>query len=262
MRAYLEIAKKSFSNGMAFRADFFLGLLNTMIMIFVSTAIWKALYGGNAEINGISFNVVVTNFVIGLSLSNAFNVNDFMLANKVHSGDISTDLLKPLNINAAMMFETIGNNLFRLISRFIPSLLVSLIFFRILPPVSAANLALMLIAVIFGFLILYYIGYIISALSFWFVNIWSFSTIKNVFIGVLAGTMLPLWFMPEWVLKIIQFTPFDVIYFAPIQIYLGQYDASNVLPVYLKQCVWVLLLYIAGRLLWAKGIKKLVVVGG
>lgn len=247
---------------MAFRADFFFGLLNTMILIFVNVAIWKALYGSQSQVNGISFEMVVTNFVISLSLSNALNVNDFMIANRVRGGDIAMDLLKPLNINITMLFETIGNNLFRLIARFLPSLLISLIFFRILPPTSFASLLLMAIAVVLGFMILYYIGYIISVLSFWFVNIWSFSTIKNVFIGVLSGTMLPLWFMPDWVLSIIQYTPFDVIYFAPIQIYLGQIGIKEVWPIYLKQGVWIVLLYAIGRLLWVKGIKKLVVVGG
>lgn len=262
MRAYIEIAKKSFSNNMAFRADFFLGLLNTMIMIFVNVAIWTALYGGKSEVNGITFSMVVTNFVIGLSISNALSVNDFMIAGKVHGGDISTDLLRPLNINMVMMAETVGNNLFRLIARFIPSLLVSLIFFRILPPVSPIGLILMIAAVVLGFLILYYIGYIISVLSFWFVNIWSFATIKNVFVGVLSGTMLPLWFMPDWVGVFIKYTPFDVIYFAPIRIYLGEISANDVLPVYIKQCAWILILMIVGQVLWSKGIKKLVVVGG
>lgn len=262
MRAYYEIMKKSFINNMAFRADFFLGILNTMIMIFVNVAIWTALYNGKTEVNGITFSMVVTNFVIGLSLSNALNVNDFMISNKVHSGDISTDLLKPISVNMAMMSETIGANMFRLITRFIPSLLFSLIFFRILPPASGLNLFLMIISVIFGFLILYFIGYIISVLSFWFVNIWSFSTIKNVLIGVLSGTMLPLWFMPDWVVELIKYTPFDVIYFVPVQIYLGQIAIRSVFLVYIKQLIWISILFFTGRLLWYKGIKKLVVVGG
>jgi len=233
-----------------------------MVMIFVNISIWTALYSGKAEVNDIPFSMVATNFVIGLSLSNALHVNDFMLAGKVHSGDISTDLLKPLSINRMMMAETIGNNLFRLLTRFVPSLLVSLLFFEILPPASMIALALMAVAVILGFLILYGIGYIISVLSFWFVNIWSFSTIKNVFISVLSGTLLPLWFMPDWVSKIIKFNPFDVMYFAPIQIYLGQISTAAVLPIYLKQCVWILILMLVGQILWSKGIKKLVVVGG
>ncbi len=262
MKAYIAIMKKSFINNMAFRADFFLGLLNTMILIFVNVAIWKSLYGSQETINGISFQMVVTNFVLSLSLANALNVNDFMIASRVRSGDIAMDLLKPIDINLQLMFETVGNNLFRLVGRFLPSLFVSIIFFRILAPSSVPNLLLMSAAVVLGFLILYHIGYIISVLSFWFVNIWSFSTIKNVFVGVLSGTLFPLWFMPTWVSRFIKYTPFDVIYFAPIKIYLGQLAINDIIFIYLKQCVWVLILFFIGRLLWLKGVKKLVVVGG
>lgn len=262
MRAYIEFMKKSFVNNMSFRSNYFFGLLNTIILIFVNVSIWKALYGGQVEIKGISFPMVVTNFVIGLSFSNALSVNDFMISSKVRGGQIAMDLLKPLNINATMIFQTLGNNLFRIISYFIPSLLVSLIFFKILPPSSISILIYVVLAVFLGFLILYNISYIISVLSFWFVNIWSFSTIKNVFIGVLTGTMLPLWFMPDWVNRIIKYTPFDVIFFAPIKIYLGQMDMNAIYSVFIKQIVWIVILFAIGQVLWLRGIKKLVVVGG
>lgn len=262
MRPYIELMKKSFVNNMAFRSNYFFGLLNTIILIFVNISIWKALYGGQTEVKGISFPMVVTNFVIGLSFSNALSVNDFMVANKVHSGQIAMDLLKPININVAMMFQTMGDNLFRLISYFVPSLLVSIMFFKILPPISVSILGFVILAVFLGFLILYNISYIISVLSFWFVNIWSFSTIKNVFIGVLTGTMLPLWFMPDWVSSIIKYTPFDVIYFAPIRIYLGQVVLNDIYYVFIKQLVWIAVLFVTGQILWSRGIKKLVVVGG
>ena len=262
MKPYIEFMKKSFINNMAFRSNYFFGLLNTIILIFVNISIWQALYGGQDEINGISFAMVVTNFVIGLSFSNALSVNDFMIASRVHNGQIAMDLLKPLNINLTMMFQTLGDNLFRIVAYFAPSLLFSMLFFKILPPVSIPILAFVIFSIFMGFFILYNISFIISVLSFWFVNIWSFSTIKNVFIGVLSGTMLPLWFMPEWVSNIIKFTPFGVIYFAPIQIYLGQVAGMDILYIFLNQLIWVIILFSIGQILWAKGMKKLLVVGG
>ena len=262
MRAYIAIAKKSAANQMAFRADFWLGLLNTMIQIFVGASIWKALYGGQEIINGIPFNMVITNIVLGLSVSNAQSVDDFALAGRVHSGGIAMNLLKPLSVNGELLAHAVGANLFRLLTRLIPSIGVSLLFFNVLPPVSATALLLCVLACFMGFFVLYNLGYIISALSFWFVNIWSFSTFKNVFVTVLSGTMLPLWFMPGWMDGIIRFTPFDVLYFAPVQIYLGQLIGNDILAVFIKQGVWIAIFYAIGRVLWTNGIKKLVVAGG
>ena len=98
--------------------------------------------------------------------------------------------------------------------------------------------------------------------SFWLMNVWAIMTIKNVFINVLSGSMIPLWFMPEIMKKIIGFTPFESIYFTPVQIYLGQLGGAEIAAGFIKQFVWIVVLLGCGMLLWNKGKKKLVVQGG
>ena len=72
MRTYIEFALKKFQNKMAYRLEFFMGIVNTAITIVVYLCIYKALYGGEAEIDGVTFQMVATNFVISLGLSDAF----------------------------------------------------------------------------------------------------------------------------------------------------------------------------------------------
>jgi len=99
-------------------------------------------------------------------------------------------------------------------------------------------------------------------LAFSSINIWAVSTIKNVFINVLSGAMIPLWFMPEWIKGVLDFTPFSSIYFTPVQIYLGELTFDEMAVKAGIQLLWILVIYFAGRILWAKGKKKLVVQGG
>ena len=73
MRAYLEFAIKKFQDKMAYRLDFFMGIVNTAITILVYLCIYRALYGNAADVDGISYSMVATNFVITLGLSNAFH---------------------------------------------------------------------------------------------------------------------------------------------------------------------------------------------
>lgn len=44
MRAYVEFAKKTFQNNIAYRADYVAGVINAIVMIFVNICIWKAIY--------------------------------------------------------------------------------------------------------------------------------------------------------------------------------------------------------------------------
>ena len=91
---------------------------------------------------------------------------------------------------------------------------------------------------------------------------WSLITIKNVFLNVLSGSMIPLWFMPEWMTPVLSALPFSSIYFTPVQIYLGQLTAQEILTKFLVQLAWIVVLYLCGNIFWEKGKKKLVVQGG
>ena len=120
----------------------------------------------------------------------------------------------------------------------------------------------MLVSMILGYLILWLISFLIQTWSFWLFSVWGIVTIKNVFVSILSGSLLPLWFMPGVMRRIISYTPFEAIYFTPIRIYLGQLSGAAVLEGMLIQCVWIVLLYFISSMFWKQGVKKLVVQGG
>jgi ABC-2 type transport system permease protein len=252
----------SFVNSSVFRSSYYFGLINSIISVFITVSIWKALYGGAESVNGISFAATVTNIVFSMLLSTAFGFNDFAIAGNVHSGQIAVDLLRPMSISLSNMFSAVGSNLFKLIAHFLPTLIFSAIFFRILPPESALSLTLAILSAVFGFCLLYTVSYIVSVTSFWITNVWSLSTLKNVIIGIFAGTMLPIWFMPQSVQNALKYTPFDVIYFAPVKIYLGQMSSDDILFSYGKQIFWLGIFMMLGAVLWQKGVKKITIAGG
>ena len=74
--------------------------------------------------------------------------------------------------------------------------------------------------------------------------------------------MIPLWFMPEGVKRVLEFLPFSSIYFTPVQIYLGQLTYGEIALKCGIQILWIVLIYLLGDFLWRKGQKKLIVQGG
>jgi len=113
-----------------------------------------------------------------------------------------------------------------------------------------------------GYGVLWNLSFLLQSFSFWLINMWSLITIKNVFLNVLSGSMIPLWFMPDWMTPVMNILPFSSIYFTPVQIYLGQLTGQEIFIKFLVQMVWIVVLYLGGNLLWEKGKKKLVVQGG
>lgn len=262
MSAYLAYFKIAFKHNTIYRVEWLLGILNNCIQIFISIAIWKALYGTSFEINGVGFTAVATNFIISQGLSHVLTTSDLTIQKKLRDGSIANELLKPIDYRKILLADNLGNIIFKLISNFLPSLIITSFIAGILPPAGVMAAVLYIVSMIFGFAILWSISMIVQMTAFWIMNVWSISTIKGVLIKVLSGATLPLWFMPEAVLNIIKWTPFEAIYHIPLKIYLGELGINAAGGELLKQIFWIMVLYSISCFMWEKGKKKIVLQGG
>lgn len=262
MRVYIEFSRKKFLSNMVYRFDYLIGILNTCLQFFIFWCIYKSLYGSSNEIGGVTFSMVTTNFILSLGLSNAFRIDDLFVQRKIADGSIANEFLKPVNFKFRLIAENLGDIIFNLIFNFLPAIIIAVCFVKIQRPADGFALILFVVSAILGFFVLWQISFIVQMASFWFINVWSISTIKNVFVNVLSGAMLPLWFMPASVMSLIKFTPFDSIYFTPVKIYLGSMKNSDILFNFGRQLVWIGILYVIGDILWRLGQKKLIVQGG
>lgn len=259
---YLAFAKKSFLGRSAYRFDHFMGIFDTILRIFIFWEIYRALYGGRNEVDGITLTMVTTNFILSMGLDAALFVDDYYLPSCIQSGSIATELLLPVSIHGRMLANNMGSALFQLIFHFVPAVAVSALAIGIAAPTGPLGLLLFFLSALLGYGVLWSISFVVQMVSFWLINIWSIVTIKNAVIKVLSGSMIPLWFMPDWMQGVIRFTPFSFIYFMPVQIYLGQMSLPEILRSFLIQLFWIAVLFSGGMLLWKKGQKKLVVQGG
>ena len=262
MRAYLEFAIKMFQNKMQYRVEFFMGILDTIISLIVYLCVYKALYGDSSSIDGITLSMVATNFVISLGLSNAFYFDEFFLERRFNEGSITNEFLKPVNFVLRMFSENAGEGVFKVIFNFIPAVVFAIFYTNLCPPAGVASLLAMIISVILGYIVLWLISFIVQTWTFWFLSVWGIITIKNVFVNILSGAMIPIWFMPPVLQKIIAFTPFEAIYFTPVRIYLGQLSGEDILKGMGIQVLWIVILALIANVFWKKGVKKLVIQGG
>ncbi len=262
MSKYIYQIYLSFKSNFVYRFDLIISIINTILQIFIYCLIWKALYQFQENVDGISYSMVVTNFVIGLALINSYNISDFEIQNKLKDGTIGNELLKPASYKWMILSKNLGNIFFKLLVNFLPAIIISIIFLPIAPPVNITAFLLFLFSLILGFLVYFSISLIIQMTAFWIFNVWSMSTIKNVFVNLLSGSLIPIWFMPNSLVSILQYTPFYSIYFLPLNIYLGKVANTEILSGFMMQIFWIILLSFIGSLMWNSGRKRLVVQGG
>lgn len=262
MRAYVEFAKKAFQINITYRTDFVAGVINAIVMIFVNISIWKAIYEDEQTVDGVQLKILITYIVLAFLMQCIYGMDEYRIENKVRSGSISLDLLKPISFSGYIFSYNIGILIFRVIMQLTPVLIVSIVLFRMLPPFNLAMLTCFFLSLIIGYLVLYNLSYIMWLSSFWFYWTFSLVTIKDAAVMIMSGALLPLWFMPQSLVNFINLTPFASIYYVPISIYLGQVPPEEIALVIVKQLVWAAVLFFIGRLLWKMALKKLVVQGG
>ena len=260
--AYIAYAKKTFLGKSAYRFDHLMSILSTVLQFFIFYEIYRALYGTGSSVDGVTMSMVTTNFVLSLGLSAIFTPNDYFLPGRIWDGSISTELLRPMSFKGRMIAENVGESFFNLIFKFVPVLLIAIFTTGMEKPAGVGNMILFIFSAVLGYGVLFSISFLVQMTAFWLINIWSLITIKDVFVNVLSGKMIPLWFMPVWMTGFLKFTPFESIYFTPVQIYLGQLGAKEMLFRCLIQIIWIVVIYFLGNVLWNKGQKKLVVQGG
>lgn len=261
MRTYVEIGRVSFKTNLTYKADYIIGLINNVLSISVAVAIWKAIYGGH-PVNEIELPGLITYIVLVVLLQTTFVMDDFYLEKKIRTGEITTDLLRPANLVLLIFSYMSGTSLFKLLVQFFPSLLLTLLFFDLLPPSSFITGLFFVVSMILGYLVLYSLNFVFWVFSFWFYMSWSVITIKDAFIFLFSGVAFPIWFMPEMLQSILSYTPFDSIFYAPLSIYLGRLSLAAMLMKLLKQFIWAVILYFIGNVLWRRGIRRLVIQGG
>lgn len=261
-RVYLEFAKKSFQNNIVYRMDYLAGVLNAIVMIFVNISIWKAIYEEEEALDGVQFKIVATYIVLSFLMQVVYMMDEYFIEGKVRSGLISSDLLKPINFNLYIFSYNLGTTCFRLLMQLAPALVLSIFLFNLLPPFSTAMFFYFFVSAVLGYLVLYNLNYIVWMSSFWFYWTFSLVTIKDAAVMIFSGALIPLWFMPQWLIDFIKLTPFDSIFYTPIRVYLGMLPQNEILESMARQGVWVIILFALGRLLWKAAAKKLVVQGG
>jgi len=262
LRVYLELAKKSFQNNIVYRMDYLAGVVNTIVMIFVTISIWKAIYEEENSLEGVQFKILATYIVISFIMQAVYMMDEYFIETRVKSGLISSDLFKPINFRLYVFSYNLGTLAFRLVMQLAPALLLSIFLFKLLPPFSTAMIFYFLLSAALGYLVLYNLNFLVWMSSFWFYGTFSLITIKDAAVMIFSGALVPIYLMPQGLANFIKVTPFDSIFYTPIKIYLGMAPEAEIMASLIKQVIWIIVLFAIGQILWRKATKKLVVQGG
>lgn len=260
LTCYLRLVSAGFRRYATYRQAVLAGLATNMVFGFLRCAVLLTVFTGSARVAGYDPSRTVTFVWIGQGLIAVVLIwgnSDF--GERVRSGDVAVDLLRPVDLQAALLAEDLGRAGFALLSRFSFPLLVGSAFFELTLPSSALRWAAFGLSVLLAVLVSFAIRFLLNLVAFWLLDWRGLLSVHGAVSTVLAGLAIPIAFFPGWARVAIWATPFPAIIQVPIDIATGRGTAG---PLLTHQLIWALALLAAGRLVLARAVRTLVIQGG
>jgi ABC-2 type transport system permease protein len=186
----------------------------------------------------------------------------FEVALRVRSGDVATDLQRPLDFQAYWLAQDLGRAAYHALFRGVPPFILGALVFDVLiprnPVVWIAFTASIALAVVASFAF----RFLFNLAAFWLLDYRGAGILAMVASTFFSGQIVPLAFFPGWLETLAWALPFAAMVQAPIEIWLGHAEGIELTGLLALQAVWAALLLGLGRLVLAAGMRKLVIQGG
>ncbi len=261
--AYFYVYKIRIQKSLAYHYDVYGNILMQCIIMFAAAFFWRALYAGETVVQGVAAEQMYIYTVVSTAMS-VFFMNDVeqRVMRSVEKGTIAVEMLKPINLYGIFFFEDFGKLTALCFQNLLPIVLIGSIFIAVPKPASGSAFLLFLISLIMAYLIHWLLAACFSMWAFVTINMNPLLQVKKHLIRLLSGSIIPLWFFPDWLASILNCLPFVYIYQLPLDIYIGKEEMSNILPRLGIQLVWVVALFVLFMVLQKNALKKVMVQGG
>lgn len=261
--AYLYKAKVQILVSLAYRFEVFATLLTRYIEIIAVVCLWECVYKNQDSLKGMTKEQMVTWIILAAGMSVIYSTGvQSEIRSGVVKGNIAVELLRPCSLLGLYFGQDIGAMLVRIVTCFVPTVILGGLTFGMLLPVSGMNFVLCLLSLAAGYLIIWLLYAMLGVLAFWTMELgnmqWGLSTIISIF----SGNMIPLYFFPESVQKVLAWLPFRYTYQAPLELYIGKISWQEGLGQIGIQILWICLLAGVLALLWKRVQKNVLVQGG
>jgi|SRR5215207_787345 len=186
----------------------------------------------------------------------------FEVALRVRSGDVATDLQRPLDFQLYWLAQDLGRATYHAIFRGIPPFLLGALVFDVLVPGDPAVWLAFVASVFLAVVVSFAFRFLFNLAAFWLLDYRGAGILAMVASTFFSGQIVPLAFFPDWLETLAWALPFAAMVQAPIEVWLGHAEGLELVGLLALQAFWAVVLLGVGRAVLAAGMRKLVIQGG
>ena len=265
-RPYAALMRLAFQKQFAYRTANLAGFFTNIFFAALRAAVIVALYQSNisgARVGGYSLQDAVTYTGIGQSIIGWIALWGWWdLLRAVKSGDVATDLQRPIGFFWYWCAQDLGRALAQLVMRGLPMMLIYFVLYPITLPKDGAQWLGFALSMLLAWFISFSWRFIYSLAAFWSTDAMGFARIAIFSTIFMSGFLMPLAFFPAWVQQVLRALPFASIVNAPVEVFLNVTTGPALLAALGQQLFWAVALGLLAHIVLALGTRKLTIDGG
>jgi ABC-2 type transport system permease protein len=264
-RAYVQFARCAFQRRAAYRLANWAGIAVNFFFFLIHAQLFLALFGTRGTVAGWQATEAIRYFATSEALLMVLGVMSVQtgmeFADRVRTGDIAVDLVRPVRLWVRCIAEAYGSAAYYAFSRaWILYGAAALLYGLALPLYWRVLLAPLSIAL--GVAIAAALMYVASATAFWTEQAHGPLSLLLIAIFFFGGVGVPLDFYPGPVRMVANLLPFRGVVYTPVALASGKLGGAALAFGLLHQAVWLVIASLLAQRVEQRGAAHLAVQGG
>jgi ABC-2 type transport system permease protein len=262
-RGYRAVLSARFRTLLQYRAAALAGMSTQVFWGLIRVMIFDAFYRSTTQAQPIDQTQIVTYMWLGQAMLGVLPWGvDSEIRGLINTGSVAYELLRPLDLYNLWYCRSLAARTAPTLLRSIPIFVIAGLFMGLQPPPSLLCGLGWVLTTGGAILLASAITTLINISLLWTISGDGMLRLMPTLVYVFSGLLVPLPLLPDGLRAVLEFLPFRGIVDTPFRVYLGHIPPSQIGFVFAHQIAWTLALVLFGRLLLARGARRLVVQGG
>lgn len=267
MKKYRSLFRIRFIYGLQYRAAALAGIVTQFAFGFLFILMYSAFYREDPSVFPMEFPQLTSYIWLQQALISLFAawMHDSEILTVVSSGNISYELVRPVDLYRVWFTRSLALRFSRMVLRCFPILLICFILpapYALSAPVTVLSFFLFLVTAVLGCLVAVAMSMLIYIAVLRMISGKGIQIMAVVLLEFLSGAVIPLPFFPEGFRQVAELLPFAYIQNLPLRIYSGSVAGGELIWGIWMQILWLILLILAGKIWMGRSLKKVVIQGG
>ena len=263
MRLFWEVTRRGFRRYSTYRAATIGGTITSTVFGIIRASILLAVFRERGEIGGFDARDAVTFAIITQAMLHMGLMGGHLpLADRIMSGDIVTDLYRPVDLQLFELATDLGRAAYQGLSRCFLTVGVGALVFDLRIAADARTMLLFAASLLLANVANVAHKFLVTLTTFWTLDYRAPSQMATVIGMFFSGFAVPVVLFPSWLADVARLLPYVGFAQIPMELLLGKLDGAELAGALGSQLVWCVVLLLGGRALLAKATRRVVVQGG